>query len=64
MTDRTMHRVMKLAMDYEKCKACVTGWLADRPMARRVKWAQDMLVKYPKPEDWHRVRFSDEVHFG
>ena len=25
VTDRTMHRIMKLAMDYEKCKACVTG---------------------------------------
>lgn len=23
-----------------------------------------MLDKYPCPEDWHRVRFSDEVHFG
>jgi len=23
-----------------------------------------MLAKYPKPEDWKRVRFSDEVHFG
>ena len=23
-----------------------------------------MLKKYPKPEDWYRVRFSDEVHFS
>lgn len=23
-----------------------------------------MLKKYPDPEDWDRVRFSDEVHFG
>ncbi len=23
-----------------------------------------MLDKYPQPEDWHRVRFSDEVYFG
>lgn len=23
-----------------------------------------MLDKYPHPEDWHRVHFSDEVHFG
>ncbi len=23
-----------------------------------------MFKKYLKPEDWHRVRFSDEVHFG
>jgi 2-hydroxy-3-keto-5-methylthiopentenyl-1-phosphate phosphatase len=23
-----------------------------------------MLQRYPKQEDWHRVRFSDESHFG
>ena len=23
-----------------------------------------MLERYPEPEDWDRVRFSDEVHFG
>ena len=23
-----------------------------------------MLARYPNPEDWDRVRFSDEVHFG
>jgi hypothetical protein len=29
-----------------------------------VAWSQFMLNKYPQPDDWHRVRFSDEVHFG
>jgi hypothetical protein len=58
-----MHRIMKSIMNYEKCKACVAGWLADRPMDRRVRWAKYMLAKYPMPEDWHRARFSDEVHF-
>ena len=23
-----------------------------------------MLDRYPYPENWHRVRFNDEVHFG
>lgn len=23
-----------------------------------------MLAAYPEPEDWYRVLFSDEVHFG
>lgn len=23
-----------------------------------------MLRRHPDPEDWDRVRFSDEVHFG
>ena len=27
-------------------------------------WATVMLENYPEPEDWHHVRFSDEVHFG
>ena len=29
-----------------------------------MEFARVMLKKYPKPEDWSRVRFSDEVHFG
>ena len=23
-----------------------------------------MIQKYPRLEDWHRIRFSNEVHFG
>lgn len=23
-----------------------------------------LKARYPKPEDWYRVRFSDEIHFG
>jgi len=23
-----------------------------------------MLKRYPEPENWHRVHFSDEVHWG
>ncbi|KAF1971708.1 hypothetical protein BU23DRAFT_645480 [Bimuria novae-zelandiae CBS 107.79] len=23
-----------------------------------------MIDRYPEPEDWYRVRFSDEVHWG
>lgn len=40
------------------------GWLPDRAKERRVEWATVMLDRYPQPKDWHRVRFSDEVHFG
>lgn len=61
---RTMHNVLRAALNYEKCLACVKGWLADPPMDRRVEWATVMLAKYPKPEDWYSVRFSDEVHFS
>ena len=61
---RTMHNVLRAALNYEKCLACVKGWLADPPMQKRVEYAHIMLAKYPKPEDWYRVRFSDEVHFS
>lgn len=64
VTSRTMHFIMQATLDYEKCIACVKGWLGEKPMERRVEYADTMLIRYPKPEDWDRVRFSDEVHFG
>lgn len=30
----------------------------------RVKWATNMLAKYPNSLDWRYIRFSNEVHFG
>ena len=30
----------------------------------RVEWATHMLQRYPEPEDWHHVRWTDEVYFG
>jgi hypothetical protein len=43
---------------------CKKGRLSGPTAARRVRVATEMLQKYPNKEDWHRVRFSDEVHFG
>lgn len=40
------------------------GWLSDHAKAHRQEWATVTYKKYPKHEDWHRVPFSDEVHFG
>ena len=51
-------------MDYHKCIACQKGWLSQRAARRRVDWAKVMLSQYPDPEDWYRVRFSDEVHWS
>jgi hypothetical protein len=43
----------------------VTKPFLDENLAElRLQWAKDMLAKYPKPEDWRHVRFSDEIHFG
>lgn len=52
------------SMDYHKCIACQKGWVSAPTAANRVRYAQEMLHKYPNKEDWHHVRFSDEVHFG
>ena len=29
--------------------------------AHRVRWAQDMLIRFPNPEDWENIGFSDET---
>ncbi len=60
---RTIKNVMG-TMHYCKCIACNKGWVSSQMAERRKKYARKMLEKYPKPEDWDRVRFSDEVHFG
>ncbi|KAF2179332.1 hypothetical protein K469DRAFT_596295, partial [Zopfia rhizophila CBS 207.26] len=52
------------SMDYHKCIACQKGWVSQRVAKDRVEWATVMLSRYPKPEDWYRVRFSDEVHWS
>ena len=62
-TGRTIQRAMG-TMDYHKCITCRKGWVNKKSAKNRVNWAEFMLHKYPEPEDWHRVRFSDEVHFG
>lgn len=51
-------------MDYHKCVACQRGWASKDLAERRLAFAEYILKKYPNPEDWQRVRFSDEVHFG
>ena len=39
-------------------------FISEHHKRRRLEWARLMLERYPEPSDWHRVRFSDEVHFG
>lgn len=51
-------------MEYHKCIACGRGWVNAKTAEHRVKWSDVMLERYPKPEDWEHVWFSDEVHFG
>ena len=51
-------------LNYHKCLACQRGWQLPASKKNRVQYAELMLACYPHPEDWDRVRFSDEVHFG
>ena len=59
----TVKRMMG-TLDYRKCIACRKGWVKPEIALRRLEYARHMLEKYPKPEDWYHVRFSDEVYFG
>lgn len=49
---------------YRRCVACRKGWVSNGLRERRVKFAKLLLARFPHPEDWKRVRFSDEVHFS
>jgi hypothetical protein len=60
---RTVKRTLG-TMDYHKCIACRKGWVNRATAEKRLEHAKIMLQQYPNPEDWHRIWFSDEVHFG
>lgn len=51
-------------MNYHKCIACRKGWISPRTATKQVDWSTVMLERYPDQEDWHPVRFSNEVHFN
>ncbi|KAK6363297.1 hypothetical protein TWF730_011363 [Orbilia blumenaviensis] len=60
---RTIVRSMA-RIQYHMCIACRVSYLTPQACRRRVEFARVMLEKYPNSEDWRRVRFSDETHFG
>ena len=63
-SERTIQRAMGNSMHYSKCIACQKAWVSPSAARNRLHFAIEMLRKYPTPEAWRRVRFSDEVHFG
>lgn len=63
VSEWTLKRAMG-TMDYHMCVACKRGWASPAQQKKRVGWAELMLAKYPNPEDWHHIRWSDECHFG
>lgn len=60
---RTLQKELN-ARGYMKCIACDKPWIHLELAKVRYNFAKHMLERYPKPEDWEHVRFSDEVHFG
>ena len=51
-------------LGYQRYLAYRKGWVTEKITKLRVKFAEEMLTKYPNPEDWYNIRFSDEVHLG
>jgi hypothetical protein len=47
---------------YHKCVACQKPWLSKRAIEERRQYLY--LRQHWTQEQWRRVRFSDEVHFG
>jgi len=60
---RTIQRSLG-TLGYRKCIACEKAWVSPSIATRRLADAKKALQLRPRPEDWHDVRFSDEVHFS
>ena len=51
-------------MDYRKYVVCTKGWVNKKSPKDRVEFRKLMLKRYPTPDHWKHVQFSNEVHFG
>lgn len=60
---RTIQRALK-TRDFRFCVACQKSWISSKLEDVREEYCRCMLEKYSRSEDWHYVRFTDEVHFG
>ncbi|KPM39516.1 hypothetical protein AK830_g7046 [Neonectria ditissima] len=60
---RTLHRTMG-TLSYRRCLGCARCWVHKKAREKRAEYARRMLDTYPEPQDWRRVRFSGELHFG
>lgn len=54
-TGQTVKNAMG-SLNYRKSIACKKGWVIEKTARYRKAWAQTMKEKYPKPEDWYRVK--------
>ncbi|PTB66667.1 hypothetical protein BBK36DRAFT_1158632 [Trichoderma citrinoviride] len=60
---RTLHRAMG-TLSYRRCLVCGRTNTLKRHREKRSDFARKALQAYPLKEDWRRVRFSGELHFG
>ncbi|KKO97300.1 hypothetical protein THAR02_10594 [Trichoderma harzianum] len=60
---RTLHRAMG-TLGYRRCLVCGRIHTHKRHREKRCDFARKALRTYPVKEDWRRVRFSGELHFG
>jgi hypothetical protein len=63
VSGHTLQRHFK-TLNYRRCMACRKGWTNSKDAATRVKFAKEMLAKYPNLDDWKNIRFTDECHLG
>lgn len=60
----TMYKIMSNALNYGKYLAYIKGQLYNNIKAYRQNLVSMIYKKYLKPENWHCICFSDEVHFS
>ena len=59
---RTVQRAIS-TINYHKCITCKRGWVNKKTAKYCMDWATFIFERYPCSEDWHRVQFSNKVHF-
>ena len=62
VSGKTLQRTARDTLTYSKYLSALKEYLPERLIQKREKWAWDIYTKYPKPEDWENIRFSDEVY--
>jgi hypothetical protein len=63
VSSRTVRRAMRLHLNYSKYVAAVKGFVKPEVAEARMTYARKMLEQWDQ-DDWRRVRYSDETHFG
>ena len=63
VSGQTIRRAMRLHLNYSKYVAAEKGFVKPEVANARMAFARKMLDQWDL-DDWRRVRFSDETHFG